>query len=53
MSVRETTTSPDLKEEVRQLMLQFWEAYDNGTIHFDEIPLPPFKDAKITKIDID
>lgn len=37
MSIRESTTRPDLREEVRILMLQFWEAYDKLFIDMDNL----------------
>ena len=37
MGIRELTTSADLKEEVREAMIQFWEAYDKLFIDMDNL----------------
>ena len=37
MNIREQTTSQELKEEVRIVMIQFWEAYDKLFIDMDNL----------------
>lgn len=37
MSVREETTSSDLKDEVRILMMKFWDAHDALLIDMDNL----------------
>jgi len=37
MTIREQTTSQELKEEVRIAMTQFWEAYDKLFIDMDNL----------------
>jgi len=37
MNIREQTTSANLKEEVREAMIQFWEAYDKLFIDMDNL----------------
>lgn len=42
MTIREMTTSEDLREEVRLLMLQFWAAYDKLWVDMDNLTQEEF-----------
>lgn len=37
MNIREHTTSLELREEVRNIMIQFWEAYDKLITDMDNL----------------
>jgi hypothetical protein len=37
MNIREQTTSQELKEEVRNTMIQFWESYDKLLVDMDNL----------------
>ena len=37
MNIREQTTSQELREEVRNTMIQFWESYDKLFVDMDNL----------------
>jgi hypothetical protein len=37
MTIREQTTSQELREEVRNAMIQFWESYDKLIVDMDNL----------------
>ncbi|MCK9430045.1 MAG: hypothetical protein M0R17_08585 [Candidatus Omnitrophica bacterium] len=43
MTIRELTTSIELNEEVRTLMIHFWESYDKLWIDMDNLTAGEFR----------